>query len=593
MLDFHDVLVKCRLLLQSLNGVFINKTKIRPSTPVALEDSAEICFGSLMPLNELRYTLVTSCGDPHMLLKVGAREQRDTANLSGAPGESFTEAEESECQVVEKSAPSSSGSQGSTSGSSPSEALAPPTKRPCLEKDVSLGTGVNSPGVSEAGSGPSTADEGSSQVHKPVMSPWSKPMENAVDPSVTTPNCSQSQEVDPDSDTPLVSQQPPPPAPLSVSTTTPTLLVSPVSNLETPASAIDELFSDGTVERDFDEIVSDVIFGEDGSVLPSTGPSSAGAATMERAANLDGASLQVQAARDDMQRERQKYLSSIEALKSELASKDKLLAEKSEQEKEVEERKRESEGVIDSMQEELTCVICQELFVQAHTLSCAHSFCKNCIEEWMKSKRECPVCRKTLSTVPVRSLVLDNAIDRMVEKMGPAAMEERKKLKDLRASRETLAKVGLLSAPRQPNGRGGGGGGGGSSGSGGSSGTQTGTSGGRAGGSSGTQTGTGDGHGGGSSGTQTGTGGHGGTQTSTSGGCGSGGGGRGGGGGGGGGQSGGGRRFGGRYQYYDESDDYDDYDDEESDSDDDSDSGLEGAYYGGYGRCFNCGESTL
>ena len=97
----------------------------------------------------------------------------------------------------------------------------------------------------------------------------------------------------------------------------------------------------------------------------------------------------------------------LEALKSELASKDRLLAEKSEKEKEVEERKRESKGVIDSMQEQLTCVICQELFVQAHKLSCAHSFCKNSIEEWMKSKRECPVCRKTLSTVLVRSLVLD------------------------------------------------------------------------------------------------------------------------------------------------------------------------------------------
>ena len=142
----------------------------------------------------------------------------------------------------------------------------------------------------------------------------------------------------------------------------------------------------------------------------------------------------------------------LEALKSELASKDRLLVEKSEKEKKVEERKRESEGVIDSMQEQLTCVIFQELFVQAHTLSCAHSFCKNCIEEWMKSKRECLVCRKTLSTIMVRSLVLDNAIDRMVEKMGPTAMEENKKLKDLRASQETLAKVGLLSAPRQPNG---------------------------------------------------------------------------------------------------------------------------------------------
>ena len=52
--------------------------------------------------------------------------------------------------------------------------------------------------------------------------------------------------------------------------------------------------------------------------------------------------------------------------------------------------------------------------------------------------------------------------------------------------------------------------------------------------------------------------------------------------------------------YDDDADDYysDDYDDEEEEGEEEesdsgaSESGLDGAYYGGYGRCYNCGEST-
>lgn len=50
----------------------------------------------------------------------------------------------------------------------------------------------------------------------------------------------------------------------------------------------------------------------------------------------------------------------------------------------------------------------------------------------MKSKRkkDCPICRKTITSEPVRSLALDNAIDKMVEKMDSSAREERQKLKE-------------------------------------------------------------------------------------------------------------------------------------------------------------------
>lgn len=75
-------------------------------------------------------------------------------------------------------------------------------------------------------------------------------------------------------------------------------------------------------------------------------------------------------------------------------------------------------SVITSMEEEFTCCICQELFIRAHTLSCAHSFCELCIKEWMKTKMECPICRKAFSLQPVHSLALDNAITKIVDKLG-------------------------------------------------------------------------------------------------------------------------------------------------------------------------------
>ncbi|KAH9632334.1 hypothetical protein HF086_010259 [Spodoptera exigua] len=45
------------------------------------------------------------------------------------------------------------------------------------------------------------------------------------------------------------------------------------------------------------------------------------------------------------------------------------------------------------MESELQCSICNELFVEATTLNCSHTFCKYCISVWKKKKRDCPICR--------------------------------------------------------------------------------------------------------------------------------------------------------------------------------------------------------
>ena len=40
--------------------------------------------------------------------------------------------------------------------------------------------------------------------------------------------------------------------------------------------------------------------------------------------------------------------------------------------------------VIQTMEDEFTCIICQELFIQATTLPCAHSFCKLSLKSWIR-----------------------------------------------------------------------------------------------------------------------------------------------------------------------------------------------------------------
>ena len=64
---------------------------------------------------------------------------------------------------------------------------------------------------------------------------------------------------------------------------------------------------------------------------------------------------------------------------------------------------------------EFTCAICHELFVRAHTLSCSHTFCEQCISNWLRKNKICPICRKAVVGKPIHSIVLGNAIRKLVE----------------------------------------------------------------------------------------------------------------------------------------------------------------------------------
>ncbi|KAM6992262.1 E3 ubiquitin-protein ligase rnf8 [Tautogolabrus adspersus] len=83
--------------------------------------------------------------------------------------------------------------------------------------------------------------------------------------------------------------------------------------------------------------------------------------------------------------------------------------------------------VTEVLENELQCIICSELFVEAVILNCAHSFCSFCIKQWRKKKDECPICRQAIQS-QTRCLALDNCINSMVENLSL----------DMKARRQTL-----------------------------------------------------------------------------------------------------------------------------------------------------------
>ncbi|CAJ1051974.1 nuclear factor 7%2C brain-like [Xyrichtys novacula] len=86
-------------------------------------------------------------------------------------------------------------------------------------------------------------------------------------------------------------------------------------------------------------------------------------------------------------------------------------------------------------EEDLCCPICQEVFKDPVVVSCSHSFCKDCLENWWGSKREreCPICKK-LSPKRIKppvSLVLKNLCKAFLLEQDQRAASESEDLCDL------------------------------------------------------------------------------------------------------------------------------------------------------------------
>lgn len=120
-----------------------------------------------------------------------------------------------------------------------------------------------------------------------------------------------------------------------------------------------------------------------------------------------------------------------------------------------EEKKREDEskdgseiGLIEQFQEllgELTCVICSDLFYRTQNLMCGHSFCKDCIDEWLSVQLTCPICRKAVMKPPAASLVTDKSVAVLIHGHSERkkAHEDKKALSEKRLRDSLLAEKKL------------------------------------------------------------------------------------------------------------------------------------------------------
>ncbi|XP_046879435.1 E3 ubiquitin-protein ligase TRIM35-like [Hypomesus transpacificus] len=69
-------------------------------------------------------------------------------------------------------------------------------------------------------------------------------------------------------------------------------------------------------------------------------------------------------------------------------------------------------------EEDLSCPVCCDIFKDPVLLSCSHSFCKTCLQEYWKEKKErvCPVCRrKSSKDSPPLSLALKNLCESFLQ----------------------------------------------------------------------------------------------------------------------------------------------------------------------------------
>ncbi|XP_064414844.1 E3 ubiquitin-protein ligase TRIM35-like [Latimeria chalumnae] len=67
-----------------------------------------------------------------------------------------------------------------------------------------------------------------------------------------------------------------------------------------------------------------------------------------------------------------------------------------------------------SMEDEMTCSVCQELFKDPVTLRCGHNFCQECVSEYWKEKtsQSCPICRADSA---ISDLITNHTLRNIVE----------------------------------------------------------------------------------------------------------------------------------------------------------------------------------
>ncbi|KAH8551698.1 hypothetical protein BGW37DRAFT_491994 [Umbelopsis sp. PMI_123] len=59
----------------------------------------------------------------------------------------------------------------------------------------------------------------------------------------------------------------------------------------------------------------------------------------------------------------------------------------------------------------LQCSICTELFTEPHTVDCGHTFCYQCLKQWLQIRKQCPTCRKPLTRRPMLTFTVQHQVE--------------------------------------------------------------------------------------------------------------------------------------------------------------------------------------
>ena len=78
------------------------------------------------------------------------------------------------------------------------------------------------------------------------------------------------------------------------------------------------------------------------------------------------------------------------------------------------------------LESQLQCSVCNEVYAFSVTITCGHTFCSECIEEWKCKKRNCPICRSAIIS-QVHTKVLDDYIDKFVDGFVPETFKQTRK----------------------------------------------------------------------------------------------------------------------------------------------------------------------
>ncbi|XP_030002485.1 tripartite motif-containing protein 35-like [Sphaeramia orbicularis] len=75
--------------------------------------------------------------------------------------------------------------------------------------------------------------------------------------------------------------------------------------------------------------------------------------------------------------------------------------------------------------EDYCCPVCQDVYRDPVVLSCSHSFCKVCLQNWWKDKpiKECPVCKRRSSKRPPCNLALKNVCESFLQQRNQTDSE--------------------------------------------------------------------------------------------------------------------------------------------------------------------------